>query len=174
HSVFVPGPDGRPLPRPVRQLAVGDRIAICGRLDVRVRDRTAISVAEAWTAAGNDPWALDVRAAGFGTLAYDHRLALAAGFRSNGGTRAKDRGAATPFRKSAIFVHSRLLLVLLDHLGFGAGPKTIPGWVLALPLARLKWFLDGFREGNGASHLAAVSEALKDDLVVALGRFGVV
>jgi nucleoside-diphosphate-sugar epimerase len=85
----------------------------------------------------------------------------------------------------AIFVHSRLLLLVLDHLGFGAGAKRIPGWILGLPLSRLKWFIEGYRVGDGVHSgkaLAAgkrhafstTSEALKDDLIVALGRFGLV
>ncbi|MDP8970890.1 MAG: GDP-mannose 4,6-dehydratase [Actinomycetota bacterium] len=96
--------------------------------------------------------------------------------------------AATPAggrRWGPIVIRSRLLLVVLDHLGFPAGPKRIPGWVLGLPLPRLKWFLEGYRAAGGgqsAKKLAAagrhefstVSADLKDDLVVALGRFGLV
>jgi UDP-glucuronate decarboxylase len=88
-------------------------------------------------------------------------------------------------RAPAIFVHSHALMLLLDHLGLGDGAKRIPGWVLGLPLDRLKWFVEGYREGDGVhsrKKLAAqkrhefstTSEALKDDLVVALGRFGIV
>ena len=54
---------------------------------------------------------------------------------------------------------------------------------LGLPLSRLKWFLEGYREGDGVhsgEHLRAgvrhefstVSAELKDDLVVAFARFG--
>jgi UDP-glucuronate decarboxylase len=87
-------------------------------------------------------------------------------------------------RSPAVFVHSRLLLLLLDHLGFVAGPKRLPGWVLGLPLSRLKWVVEGYREGDGVhsgTELAAgrhkfttTSTELKDDLVVALARFGLV
>jgi hypothetical protein len=88
-------------------------------------------------------------------------------------------------RSHSIFVHSKLLLRLLDYLGFVGNRKRIPGWILGLPLARLKWFLEGYREGDGVhsgKHLAdgkrhvfvTVSDELKDDLVVALARFGLV
>jgi UDP-glucuronate decarboxylase len=87
-------------------------------------------------------------------------------------------------RSPAIFVHSRLLLMLLDHLGFEAGRKRLPGWVLGLPLSRLKWVIEGYREGDGVHlgrDLAAArhrfnttSTELKDDLVVAFARFGLV
>jgi nucleoside-diphosphate-sugar epimerase/intein/homing endonuclease len=94
------------------------------------------------------------------------------------------RAPGSSARSGAIFVHSRLLLLLLDHLGFITGPKRIPGWVLGLPLSRLKWFIEGYREGDGVHsgakfggirhEFSTTSEALKDDLLVALGRFGLV
>ena len=45
-------------------------------------------------------------------------------------------------------MRSKLLVWLLDQLGFTNGPKAIPGWVLGLPLSRLGWFLEGYREGD--------------------------
>ena len=95
------------------------------------------------------------------------------------------RARPSAARSGAVFVHSRLLLLLLDHLGFARGPKRIPGWVLGLPLSRLKWFLEGYREGDGVHsgrkleegkrhEFSTTSEALKDDLVVAFARFGLV
>jgi hypothetical protein len=91
---------------------------------------------------------------------------------------------ASDVHSSAIVVRGQLLLAILSHLGFGAGPKAIPGWILGLPLARLKWFIEGYREGDGVhsgrrfdsrkTHVfSTTSEALKDDLVVALARFGI-
>ncbi|HWB71419.1 MAG TPA: NAD-dependent epimerase/dehydratase family protein [Egibacteraceae bacterium] len=88
-------------------------------------------------------------------------------------------------RSGAMFVRSRLLLVLLDHLGLPAGAERVPGWVLGLPLSRLKWFLEGYRAADGMHagrtlqeaqrhEFCTVSAQLKDDLVVALGRFGLV
>jgi UDP-glucuronate decarboxylase len=86
-------------------------------------------------------------------------------------------------RSSAMFVHSKLLLLLFDELGFCSGAKRLPGWILGLPLSRLKWVLEGYREGDGVHsgkkfadgerhEFSTVSAALKDDLVVAFARFG--
>jgi nucleoside-diphosphate-sugar epimerase len=93
------------------------------------------------------------------------------------------RTRASSRRSAAILTHSKLLLLLLDHLGFHAGPKRLPGWVLGLPLARLKWVIEGYREGDGVRsgkkfdagvrhEFSTTSTDLKDDLVVAFGRFG--
>jgi nucleoside-diphosphate-sugar epimerase/intein/homing endonuclease len=92
---------------------------------------------------------------------------------------------ASPARSAAIFIHSKLLLRVFDYLGFEDNRKRIPGWILGLPLARLKWFIEGYREGDGVhsgDKLAAgvrhefstVHEELKDDLLVAFARFGLV
>jgi len=94
-------------------------------------------------------------------------------------------GKASDARSASIFVHSKLFLRLMDHLGFGDNRKRIPGWVLGLPLARLKWFIEGYREGDGVHsgqklaegirhEFSTVHTELKDDLVVALARFGLV
>ncbi|HEX8157634.1 MAG TPA: NAD-dependent epimerase/dehydratase family protein [Solirubrobacteraceae bacterium] len=82
-------------------------------------------------------------------------------------------------RSASICVHSMLLLRLMERLGFGGDCKRIPGWILGLPLSRLKWFLDGYRAGDGrppAEELAflTLSQELKDDLIVAFARFGLV
>ena len=95
------------------------------------------------------------------------------------------RAPASEARAASIFVHSRLLLGLMDFLGFGQNRKRIPGWILGLPLSRLKWFLEGYREGDGVHSGAGfeagikhvfrtVHDELKDDLVVALARYGLV
>jgi len=92
---------------------------------------------------------------------------------------------ASPARAASLFVHSVLLLRLMDHLGFDGNRKRIPGWILGLPLNRLKWFLEGYREGDGVHsglkleqavrhEFSTVHEELKDDLVVAFARFGLV
>ncbi len=94
------------------------------------------------------------------------------------------RQAANDGRSASIVVHSRLLMLLMAHLGFGSNVKRIPGWILGLPLGRLKWFIEGYREGDGVHsgkkfeaavrhEFSTVSEQLKDDLLVALGRFGI-
>ena len=94
------------------------------------------------------------------------------------------RAEATPERAASLFVHSRLLLGLMAFLGFEGNRKRIPGWILGLPLSRLKWFIEGYREGagvhsgarlDGTRHrFSTVSEELKDDLIVAFSRFGLV
>src|SRR6202011_329380 len=92
------------------------------------------------------------------------------------------RAPANATRSSAIVIHSKLLLGLMDFLGFGDNRKRIPGWILGLPLSRLKWFIEGYREGDGVHSgarfeegvrhsFSTVSDELKDDLVVALARF---
>jgi UDP-glucuronate decarboxylase len=92
---------------------------------------------------------------------------------------------ASAARSASIFIHSKLLLRLMEHLGFENGRKRIPGWVLSLPLSRLKWFLEGYREGDGVHSglrleegirhtFVTTSDELKDDLIVAFARFGLV
>jgi len=95
------------------------------------------------------------------------------------------RAPGSAARSASIFVHSKLLLRLMEHLGFGGNRKRIPGWILGLPLARLKWFLEGYREGDGVHSgetfrrgvrhaFVTVHDELKDDLIVAFARFGLV
>jgi nucleoside-diphosphate-sugar epimerase/intein/homing endonuclease len=95
------------------------------------------------------------------------------------------RAAASEARSASIFVHSKLLLRLLDYLGFDDNRKRIPGWILGLPLSRLKWFIEGYREGDGVHsgirfaegrrhEFSTVYDELKDDLIVAFARFGLV
>ena len=56
---------------------------------------------------------------------------------------------ASDARSASIYIHSKLLLRLMEYFGFGGNRKRIPGWILGLPLSRLKWFLEGYREGDG-------------------------
>ena len=88
-------------------------------------------------------------------------------------------------RSASIFVHSKLLIRLMEYLGFDGSRKRIPGWILGLPLGRLKWFIEGYREGDGVHsgakftdgvrhEFSTVHEELKDDLIVAFARFGLV
>jgi UDP-glucuronate decarboxylase len=93
------------------------------------------------------------------------------------------RAPASPARSASLFVHSNLLLRLMDFLGFEGNRKRIPGWILGLPLSRLKWFIEGYREGDGVHsgnkvgkehNFATIHDELKDDLIVALTRFGLV
>ena len=93
------------------------------------------------------------------------------------------RAEANDTRGGALFVHSKLLLRLMDYLGFDGNRKRIPGWILGLPLERLKWFIEGYREGDGVHsglkftegkrhEFSTTSDELKDDLIVAFARFG--
>jgi UDP-glucuronate decarboxylase len=290
HSLFVRAGDGRPAPRPVTQLAVGDRIAVARRIDVPERDRRLVDVLGAlhrsgvppaglvvsWPGLGETVWArrrevfvriestrkpdsnvwrsviwgeisrhrradtlpLDiVRALGIAVPAWatvrartagrsaalpvvvhisDELLWLLGLWIAEGGWHEQppkgafihlsaddevlDRAAkvidrelgvhvvrapASSGRAAGAFVHSKLLLRLLGDLGFGPGPKRIPGWVLGLPRDRLAWFIEGYRQGDGVHsglklldgrrhEFSTTSDALKDDLIVALARFGLV
>jgi nucleoside-diphosphate-sugar epimerase/intein/homing endonuclease len=290
HSLFVEGEDGEPVPKPVNDLEIGDRIAIAGRVDVPERDRTTVSMIEVWRWAENDPLDLYVEYPGLGVKVWERRFdvfGLLATLKPGEGRvwrngiwkqiiemRDRDRAmlpvlwrlggpapqdamlrarsigksAALPARveitdellwllglyvaegcmhekgknaflaiscerellekaagiiertfglhvtwgkeanedrAQAIFIHSKLLLRLWDFLGLDHNRKRIPGWILGLPLSRLKWFIEGYREGDGVhsgKHFAGqrthsfstVHEELKDDLVVALARFGLV
>jgi UDP-glucuronate decarboxylase len=288
HSLFVEGPDGRPVARPVDDLRVGDRVAVATRLEVPERDRRQVSMVEAWDVAGLDPWRLMVHAPELGPVVWERRQEVLAAimghhpsevphkrrmlwgevhshhrrcqlplgviralgipipdgarvrlrssglsaelpvqvqltdellwllglFVAEGGRFEKPPKSAVAHiscdaetlrratkiierdlgihvvqakgsaaRGPAIFLHSKLLLLLLDHLGFVAGRKRLPGWVLGLPLSRLKWVMEGYREGDGVHsgkkfdaakrhEFSTVHTELKDDLVVAFARFG--
>jgi UDP-glucuronate decarboxylase len=289
HSVFVEGADGEPVPKPVNELELGERIAVARRIDVPERDRVEVSMLDVWRFAERDPWDLFVEAPGLGALAWAQRqdlfgllvserrnngpnwrngawtklirmrrtdrvplpvlrrlrervpegakvrmrvaarsvplpatiritdellwllgLYVAEGCMHEKGNNALvtisgdeallDRAAAivnrelglhvvrtsvSPSRSPSIFIHSQLLLRLLDYLGFDSNRKRIPGWILGLPLSRLKWFLEGYREGDGVHsgkkfvegrrhEFSTVYDELKDDLVVAFARFGLV
>jgi nucleoside-diphosphate-sugar epimerase len=284
HSLFVEGPDGEPVAKPVSQLEVGEHIAIAGRIEVPERDREWVSVVDAWEATGGSVDDLQVSWPGLGWHVWEHREELVAARTARSdrsrqsvwGSVVRDRdrdvvtvgdlrrlglqvpvtamvrrnvGGRSPWlpielritdemlwllglwvaegcwrqtdhdafvnwscdvetlrraekiierdlwlpvgwqqasaeRSAAIIARGQLLLAFLEHLGFGPGPKHIPGWILGLPLSRLKWFIEGYREGDGvhsgkrfeaqAGHtFSTTSEALKDDLVVALARFGI-
>jgi UDP-glucuronate decarboxylase len=289
HSVFVEGGDGEPTPREATELRRGDRIAIARRIEVPERDRTSVSILDAWQFFEEDSWDLNVEAAGLGARVWEKRFdafgALVSKRRNNGpnwrngawtklirmrdsdrvplallrhlgepvperarvrlrvagrsvslpatvdisdellwllglvvaegclhrsrgnafltisgGAKLLDRAqtaielsfglhvvraTASQDRAAALFVHSKLLLVLLDYLGLGGRGKRIPGWILGLPLSRLKWFIEGYREGDGVHagkkleagvrhEFSTVDSRLKDDLVVAFARFGLV
>jgi nucleoside-diphosphate-sugar epimerase/intein/homing endonuclease len=289
HSIFVEDADGEPVPKPVSEVRVGDRIAVAARIDVPERDRRTVDMLDVWRHAEGDPWELTVEADGLGELAWENRFdlfgLLVSERRNNGPNwrngawtklicmRRTDRvplpvlrriveqvpgdslvrvlhagrsvplpitihvsdnllwllglwvaegctfegdgnafvsisgdrrllkraaniinfefglhvvwGAPSKDRARAIYVHSKLLLRLMDYLGFDGNRKRIPGWILGLPLSRLKWFLEGYREGDGVHsgkkfaeavrhEFSTVSDELKDDLVVAFARFGLV
>ena len=85
-------------------------------------------------------------------------------------------------RAPALYAHSRLLVLLFDEIFDLLGP-AIPPWILQLPLSRLKWFLEGYREGDGTHSgkklghemcFNTVSERRAHDLALILLRFGIV
>jgi nucleoside-diphosphate-sugar epimerase/intein/homing endonuclease len=289
HSIFVEGPSGEPVARPVVDLGVGDRVAIARRIDVPERDVTEFDMLDVWLRAEGDPWDLLVEAPGLGARVWASRQELfgllvserrhaGPNWRSGAWTklirmRDTDRvplpvlrriidrvpenarvrprsagrtlpmpariqvtdeflwllglwvakgswhespkggcltlgcdeallaratsviqarlglhvvhAAGTAERSASIFVHSKLLLRLMERLGFGGNRKRIPGWILGLPLSRLKWFIEGYRAGDGVHSgqllsdgkrhvFTTISAELKDDLIVALARFGLV
>jgi UDP-glucuronate decarboxylase len=287
HSIFVEGIGGEPVPKPVDELEIGERVAIAARISVPERDRTRVSMLDVWRHAEGDPWQLAVESPGLGELVWQNRYdlhgLLVSERRNNGpnwrngawtrliNMRRNERvplpvlrrivsevpgdawvwaqrgrtplpvtvhltdsvlwllglwvaegctferdgnaflsisgerkllkraasllshelglravwGPASEERAASIFVHSKLLLRLMDYLGFDGNRKRIPGWILGLPLGRLKWFLEGYREGDGVHsgaklrerrrhEFSTVSTELKDDLIVAFARFGLV
>jgi UDP-glucuronate decarboxylase len=287
HSLFVEDESGRPNPRPVSSLSVGDRVAIAARLDVPTRERTSVSMLDVWASAAGDPWRLSLTWPGLGRRVWEHRRELLGFLESalpghdrrsrlwprviasrdrdvltlaearrlgfeipahatrvrlrcgghsplmpleidlsdeflwtlglwvaegcshvsqdnsfitiSGEVELLERAAkvferdlglhivwapASTQRAASIFVHGQLLVRLMAHLGFGGNRKRIPGWILGLPLERLKWFIEGYRCGDGVHsgskvdegirhEFSTVSDELKDDLVVAFARFGI-
>ena len=287
HSLFVEGPRGEPVPKPVNDLTTDDRVAISRRIEVPERDRRSISMIEAWRWAEEDTWDLYAEEDGLGDLVWKHRqevLELLASRRISAGApgtrRSRDwprvirmretnrvplpvlwwirqavpetarvraaRGASSlpaeieltdemlwflgvwvaggswsesgkhsfislssdghVIERAADFVerhlgihgvrrpygngrapsahfNSKLLLLMMRFLGFSRTERGIPGWILGLPRERLKWFLEGYREGDGVHsgkklaegkrhEFSTVNANLKDDLVVAFARFG--
>jgi hypothetical protein len=89
-------------------------------------------------------------------------------------------------RAPALYVHSKLLCSIFEEIFALKGKaKTarIPSWIFQLPLSQLKYFLEGYREGDGTHtryferrELAfnTVSEGLATDLTYLLLRFGIV
>lgn len=85
-----------------------------------------------------------------------------------------------------VYSHSRpLVYVLRDILGLPAKTRHafVPKWILQLPLSRLKFFLEGYKDGDGTHSgkkvghklcFDTISETLSQDLVYLLMRFGIV
>jgi UDP-glucuronate decarboxylase len=88
----------------------------------------------------------------------------------------------SPGHGPAITVHSKLLYWLFDAV-FNVLGSAIPAWILQLPLSRLKWFLEGYREGDGTHSGKKIGKELcfdtadqhrAKDLAMLLLRFGIV
>ncbi|MCP9496751.1 MAG: GDP-mannose 4,6-dehydratase [Pyrinomonadaceae bacterium MAG19_C2-C3] len=94
--------------------------------------------------------------------------------------------SASPSRAPSLYVDSKILLYVFKEI-FGVTGYShalrVPSWVMQLPLNRIKYFLEGYREGDGTHtnyeakrELAfnTVSEKLATDLTYLLLRFGIV
>jgi nucleoside-diphosphate-sugar epimerase len=88
----------------------------------------------------------------------------------------------TPGHGPSIATNSRLVHLVFQEI-FGVMTDTVPAWILQLPLSRLKWFLEGYREGDGTHSgkmldhemaFSTVSRRRAMDLNLILLRFGIV
>jgi len=94
--------------------------------------------------------------------------------------------APSPGHSPQIYVHSKVLQLSLENIFRVTGYSRelrIPSWVMQLPLVRLKFFLEGYRQGDGTHthypekrELAfnTASQGLATDLIYLLLRFGIV
>jgi UDP-glucuronate decarboxylase len=92
------------------------------------------------------------------------------------------RTAPTPGRAPSLYFHSKVVHALFCRL-LGLRERRIPRWVLQLPLDRVKFFLEGFRCGDGTHSgkkmgeelcFDTTNEQLAIDLSYLLLRFGIV
>ncbi len=85
-----------------------------------------------------------------------------------------------------LLISSRLFALLLTFLGIRVDQKSrereIPGWIIQLPLKKLKYFIKGYWDGDGYHASSArkrriifhtSSKELANDISLALLRFGV-
>ncbi len=91
-----------------------------------------------------------------------------------------------PYQKArcpAIFIHSKILHFIFDRVFKVVNAKGFPSWILQLPLSRLKYVLEGFKDGDGTHSgkklgnelcFDTTSKKLADDLTFLLLRFGIV
>ncbi|MFH1854537.1 MAG: GDP-mannose 4,6-dehydratase [Candidatus Omnitrophota bacterium] len=86
-------------------------------------------------------------------------------------------------RGPAIFIHSKVLHFIFEKIFNVLGAKGFPVWVFQLPLPRLKYVLEGFKDGDGTHSgkkvgkelcFETVSKKMVDDLTFLLLRFGIV
>ncbi len=86
-------------------------------------------------------------------------------------------------RAPQAYSHSKILVYFLTKilkLPEKTRDASIPGWIMQLPLSKLKFFLEGYRDGthsgkklNNELCFDTVSENLAKDLIYLLLRFGV-
>lgn len=86
-------------------------------------------------------------------------------------------------RCPAIFIHSKILHFIFDKIFKVIGIDGFPSWVFQLPLSRLKYVLEGFKDGDGTHSgnklgkelcFETASKKLADDLTYLLLRFGII
>jgi UDP-glucuronate decarboxylase len=94
--------------------------------------------------------------------------------------------SASKGRDSQLYLHSKILVYLLTKiLELPAKTKNayIPRWIMQLPLSKLKFFLEGYKDGDGTHSgkmlkhelcFNTLSENLAKDLIYLLLRFGIV
>lgn len=83
----------------------------------------------------------------------------------------------------AIFVHSKVLYFIFDKVFNIIKPRLFPNWVFNLPLNRLKYVLEGFREGDGTHSgkklgnelcFDTANKELAEQIIMLLLRFRVI
>lgn len=91
-----------------------------------------------------------------------------------------------PGRGPSVYVQSKLAFFLFKHvfdLAYQGADKRVPEWVFQLPLRRAKWFLEGYKDGDGTHRGKSVGRELcfnscgrrlAEDLDLLLLRFGIV
>lgn len=90
-------------------------------------------------------------------------------------------------RPPTIFIHSKILYYIFDKIfkiiGMPSRERQMPSWILQLPLSRLKYFLEGFKDGDGTHSgkkinndlcFDTVSKKLALQLNMLLLRFGII
>jgi intein/homing endonuclease len=92
----------------------------------------------------------------------------------------------SPGHGPAIYTQSKMPFFLFDQvfgLAHRGADKRVPGWLLQLPLPRLKWFLEGYKDGDGTHSGKSLGHSLRftccgqrlaEDLDLLLLRFGLV
>jgi nucleoside-diphosphate-sugar epimerase len=172
HSVFRRNQDGLPEAVPVRELTIGDHVAIAGRLPVVERDRTAIHVAQEWIDAAETTdrlWDMAISAPSIPSLVDENAgriadiLTASGRFAGSANVRNSVGCAVRKYRKGGflpLYVFQRLRSeVPLDwpqeakvRLYLGGAWQTLPNRINITDV--LLWFLGLFlAEGTVASYL---------------------
>lgn len=90
---------------------------------------------------------------------------------------------AEKWRSPSIYAHSKVLYFIFDKVFNLISTEGFPSWILQLPLRRLKYVLEGYREGDGTHSGKKIgkelcfdskSEKMANDLTLLLLRFGIV